>query len=312
MIKGMKKKKLYIWKRWVFFVLLTLFFTGLFFLLNNNLPQKKEKWEEDFIEESMYVDFDDIADDETVEELDIEDRSENIGKKEWTEEIISQIKDTEDTVKNHLSATELVINFIPDEFIFSRSHTIVMVLERRLFFRFIQKMTLAFYEERIDVRGKMKNKTLKIFAGQKMPLNELLAVSIHEFSHYIDIYFFKKIGAKDISNWFYDISWYSTKVIYAWQTWKDFVSGYAMTNKYEDFAETLTYYVFHNQDFLIKTLESDILLAKYNFVKISVFQNENFVDTDFSENNKIKKYYRDITKIPFSTKNFLQYIKKSI
>ena len=34
---------------------------------------------------------------------------------------------------------------------------------------------------------------------------------------------------------------------------KDFVSWYAMTNKYEDFAESFTYYILHNKDFLNKT-----------------------------------------------------------
>jgi hypothetical protein len=56
-------------------------------------------------------------------------------------------------------------------------------------------------------------------------------------------------------------------------TQKDFVSGYAMTNKYEDFAESLTYYILHNKDFLDKTKTSRILKRKYNFFSFYIFPN---------------------------------------
>jgi hypothetical protein len=93
---------------------------------------------------------------------------------------------------------------------------------------------------------------------------------------------------------------------------KDFVSGYSMTNKYEDFAESLTYYILHNNDFLEKSKKSQILKEKYNFFNFYVFNSKLFKDTDFSNNNKVKDYYRDITKINFSLENFLLYLKKSI
>jgi hypothetical protein len=85
-----------------------------------------------------------------------------------------------------------------------------------------------------------------------------------------------------------------------------------MTNKYEDFAESLTYYILHNKDFLEKTKKSYILEKKYKFFSFYLFKNEIFQNTDFSEKNIIKDYYRDITKINFSRKFFLQYLKKSI
>jgi hypothetical protein len=95
-------------------------------------------------------------------------------------------------------------------------------------------------------------------------------------------------------------------------TQKDFVSGYSMTNKYEDFAESFTYYVLHNRDFLEKSRKSNILRKKYNFFNLVLLKSEVFKNTDFSEKNIIKDYYRDITKINFSRKNFLQYLKNSI
>ncbi len=158
----------------------------------------------------------------------------------------------------------------------------------------------------------MKNRTIKLFSPQTMRKDELIAIFIHEFSHYIDIYSLERKDYSDISNKFYNVSWYSTKVIKSWMKQKDFVSGYSMTNKYEDFAESLTYYILHNEDFLAKTKKSEYLKEKYNFFSFYLFKNWLFKNTDFSKNNKIRDYYRDITKINFSLEIFLQYFKKSI
>jgi hypothetical protein len=83
-----------------------------------------------------------------------------------------------------------------------------------------------------------------------------------------------------------------------------------MTNKYEDFAESFTYYILHNKDFLIKSKSSKKLKNKYDFFWKYVFRNHIFEWTDFSKDNKIKNYYRDITKIDFSLENFLEFLKK--
>jgi hypothetical protein len=45
-----------------------------------------------------------------------------------------------------------------------------------------------------------------------------------------------------------------------------------MTNKYEDFAESFTYYILHNDDFALKAEKSDILKKKYNFFNIFLFK----------------------------------------
>jgi hypothetical protein len=91
---------------------------------------------------------------------------------------------------------------------------------------------------------------------------------------------------------------------------KDFVSGYSMTNKYEDFAESFTYYILHNDDFLEKAYYSDILKQKYDFFTKYVFRNDEFKTNYYKTTNEIKDYYWDITKIEYSLQNFLQYLKK--
>jgi len=83
-----------------------------------------------------------------------------------------------------------------------------------------------------------------------------------------------------------------------------------MTNKYEDFAETFSYYILHNSDFLERTEYSNVLKEKYNFFSRYVFRNDEFKTDKYKINTEIKPYYRDITKIEFSLENFLQYLKK--
>ncbi|MDR2640230.1 MAG: hypothetical protein LBC61_02645 [Candidatus Peribacteria bacterium] len=82
-----------------------------------------------------------------------------------------------------------------------------------------------------------------------------------------------------------------------------------MTNKYEDFAETFTYYTLHNSDFLEKTKKSDILKKKYDFFSTHIFTQKEFTSPLLESQNEIKDYYRDTTKIEYSLQNFLQYVK---
>jgi len=82
-----------------------------------------------------------------------------------------------------------------------------------------------------------------------------------------------------------------------------------MTNKYEDFAESFTYYILHNKEFLEKTKTSFILKQKYDFFSIYIFKNKEFFNSDFRVNDK-KNYYRDITKIEFDKNKLFNYLKK--
>jgi len=174
----------------------------------------------------------------------------------------------------------------------------------------IDYLKIEMYKEKWDVRWKMKYHKIKLFWIKSMSLWEYLAVWIHEFGHFVDLYFLEKKGFTDISNYFYTISWESTKVLKPWLKQTDFVSGYAMTNKYEDFAESFTYFILHNADFFKKAEKSKLLKAKYNFFNTYVFKEKQYIWTNFSEWNEVKSYYRDITKIDFSLKNFLIFLKK--
>jgi len=178
----------------------------------------------------------------------------------------------------------------------------------------IDNVWVELNKDTYDVRWKMKNWTVKLFWVLNLDKTELFAVFTHELAHYIDIYNLDSFSLTEVdpSYKFYNIAWESTKVVKASLTQKDFVSWYSMTNKYEDFAESFAYYVLHNKDFYEKTKKSTILKQKYNFFWKYIFKNKEFVWIDLWNGDKIKDYYRDITKIGVNMEKILQYFKLSI
>jgi len=88
----------------------------------------------------------------------------------------------------------------------------------------------------------------------------------------------------------------------------DFVSGYALSNKYEDFAESFSFYVFHNDIFAERATKNMSLQKKYTFFKTYVFDHEEFLGTSFGQ-EFLKTYNWDTTRIPIDMKKYLYYIK---
>lgn len=52
-----------------------------------------------------------------------------------------------------------------------------------------------------------------------------------------------------------------------------------MSNRYEDFAESLTMFVFHNQEFAERSKGNEALRKKYEFFERFVFADREFVGT---------------------------------
>lgn len=116
----------------------------------------------------------------------------------------------------------------------------------------------------------------------------------------VDIYYLRSRGTKaDPSKTFYTISWTEPTVLRSGMNASSFVSGYAATNQYEDFAEAFTMYVFHNTAFLEKTKNSPALEQKYNFLRDSVFGSY-FIGTNY-EQNPVPSSLWDVTKIVIKT-----------
>lgn len=279
-------------------LLLTVFFSFLIFIAKNYFFWWKIDFENRIVEEN-YI--------EPTINIDIDENK--IDKKLLDKKVEEKIID------NLSSANKFSYNFIPEElFLEEDSKPYFEILDLFLNNEKIEKkinfLEVFLYKEKSDVRWKMQNKKLKLFWIYNMNLWEFISVSIHEFGHFLDLYILEKKVSFDISDYFYVISWDNTTTIKAWLEQKDFVSGYSMTNKYEDFSESFTYYVLHNSDFLEKTQYSDVLKQKYDYFSKFVFRNDEFKTNNYKKTIEIKSYYRDITKIEFSLENFLQYLKK--
>ena len=112
--------------------------------------------------------------------------------------------------------------------------------------------------------------------------NNFYEVLTHELWHIVDLWIlewsskikssiFKEYGREnfkinDPSLNFYKLCFVSEKVKKPSIYTKDFVGWYAMTNVFEDFAETFNMYVNHNYVFKQMAKESNVLQKKYNFL----------------------------------------------
>jgi hypothetical protein len=134
---------------------------------------------------------------------------------------------------------------------------------------------------------------------------EFAKLFIHELAHYIDIYSFAtNWSGHDISEDFYRISWQKATTKSANQGTMDFVSGYAATNQYEDFAESFVFYIFHNATFADRALRSESLRQKYLYLANNIFPRGYFQGTDFSI-GRVPSYVWDTTKIAYSLQKYL-------
>ncbi|MFK7780615.1 MAG: hypothetical protein QM490_05800 [Candidatus Gracilibacteria bacterium] len=288
-------KKLYL------FLFSLLFFSFLIFILGNYFFGDQEKYLNEHIENTYIEPNIPVKKIEEIEK-NIEEEKNNLTEEE-KEKIKIILK----------SAYNIKFIYYPASFnatILDYTYSFKAFLNSIYVKNKIKDLKIELYKEKNDVRGRMKDRSIKMFGVQEMKVSEFNSVGIHEFAHFIDLYFFEKEIFTDISDYFYNISWDGTKILKPGLKQLDFVSGYAMTNKYEDFAESFTYFILHNGDFFKKSNDSENLKQKYMFFTKYLFMNKEFLKTDFSIGNKVKPYYRDITKIDFSLENFLEFMKK--
>ena len=159
---------------------------------------------------------------------------------------------------------------------------------------------------------------LIILRGVGMGYEELIGVLVHETGHNVDYAYLapKKEVTKsnfkdgsfplyitDPSIDFYRISWEDETTLKNTAVNLDFVSGYAMSDPFEDFAETYTYYVLHNADFKALALSSPKLYAKYRFMKYRVFNGQEFNTGDGIVNANNRPW--DITILSYTLSDFL-------
>ena len=157
-----------------------------------------------------------------------------------------------------------------------------------------------------------------ILRAVNMGTEEMVGVLIHEVAHnvdYADLIPDEEIHKSvfrdgkmtlyetDPSLDFYRISWLSNTQRKKTATNMDFVSGYAMSDPFEDFAESYVFYVLHNKDFKALAASSEALYAKYRFIKYEVFGGREFDTGD----GRVKDNQRpwDITVLRYNINEFL-------
>lgn len=166
-------------------------------------------------------------------------------------------------------------------------------------------------KEQYEPRAKIRGKNI-IVSSHILQNGEFLKLFIHELAHFIDLYFLRATDLHtDPSHEFYRISWQSPYVKHNDAGIASFVSGYAASNQYEDFAETMVWYIFHNDDFIDRAMKNDALRAKYMFFATHVFPHGEFQGTDFSVEVP-PEYLWDTTKIPILLQKYLFFLRNSL
>jgi hypothetical protein len=165
-------------------------------------------------------------------------------------------------------------------------------------------LTIILDTRQKEPRGKMQGHTITLAPGVQQD-SEFVKLLVHEVSHYIDIFYLRStLMARDPSSTFYAISWKDKSTKKSTETLANFVSGYAATSQYEDFAESLTFYIFHNEEFADRALKNSTLREKYLFISRYVFGDDTYIGTDFTL-GKVPSYLWDTTKLPISLKKYL-------
>lgn len=285
------------WKTIFLTFVLTAWFTVIIFFLN------------------IYFTNDADLENKYIEEKYIEPTASLDAPKDNLYAVIKNARTSKTKIDTNTSKWEKIkYSYFPNSFIENKEwefykKTSDLFVNSRFIFDKLESLQIYIYQDTKEVRGRMKNKKIHMFWVLALPREDFLSVFIHEFWHFLDLYILKEEVSFDISNVFYNISWKSDTVLKSWVKQKDFVSGYAMTNKYEDFAESFHYYVVHNSDFLEKAKFSDATQKKYDFFNTYVFRNWEFQTAAHKTTKEVKKYYWDTTKINYNLSEFLAYLE---
>jgi len=181
---------------------------------------------------------------------------------------------------------------------------------------YLQHLTLYFAEGR---RGLGGGSTI-ILRCSDVDDAELSSVLVHEMGHIVDTGLktgdswsgkseFKDgsipIYNNDLSLRFYRISWLDDQTIKTEAVAQDFVTGYAMTDPFEDFAESYNYYILHGKQFKEMAKYNVNLRQKFLYLKYFIFSGQEF-DNDPSElpNFTMRRY--DSTILGYNHEKFLR------
>lgn len=142
---------------------------------------------------------------------------------------------------------------------------------------------------------------------------EFMALVTHECGHVVDLGELVGVERKvpssfkdgntviwndDPSVAFYRLSWVSSSTRKESSQDADFVSGYAKSDAFEDFAETFAYYALQRKEFARIAKKNPVLAAKYAFMRDVVFADIKLPVT--GNHIRSKSIPWDVTKLPYS------------
>ena len=181
---------------------------------------------------------------------------------------------------------------------------------------YLRHLTLYFAEGR---RGLGGGSTIILRCSDVDDL-ELSSVLVHEMGHIVDT------GLKTGNRWsgnsefmdgslhiynddpslrFYRLSWEDENTIKPTAEKTDFVTGYAMTDPYEDFAESYNYYILHGKQFKEMAKYDVDLRRKYLDLKYFIFSGQEFDnDQNELEDKEMRRY--DSTVLAYDHEKFLR------
>lgn len=170
-----------------------------------------------------------------------------------------------------------------------------------------------------DGRRGLGGHNVMVLRCNNVDKSELAAVFTHEIGHLVDgsyltginkyqssgFYDFdQEVAIDDASLGFYRISWLSDKKRKSTARELDFVSLYAMSDPFEDFAETYMFYRLHGESFRLLKESSTALHEKYEFMKWKVFKGQEFGNDKVITYSDIQHRQYDATIIPFNLESF--------
>ncbi len=147
---------------------------------------------------------------------------------------------------------------------------------------------------------------------------EFVSVMVHEMGHNVDSVYLdselktnpsgfvdgsQPVYTDDLSVEFYQISWASNTVQKSSATQSDFVSGYAMSDPFEDFSEHYNAYILNGPAFREAATSSMALQEKYDFMKTHVFDGQEFYSGGLGVDLSV--YHWDMTKLAYDYEEFM-------
>jgi Putative zinc-binding metallo-peptidase len=180
----------------------------------------------------------------------------------------------------------------------------------------LQHLTLYFADGR---RGLGGGSTI-ILRCSDVSDKELSSVLVHEMGHVVDTGLYTgnswygksefrdgsyPIYNDDLSLRFYRISWSDQDTQKEGVRESSFVSKYAMSDPFEDFAETYNFYILHGEQFREMAEFDRNLMRKYLFMKYYIFKGLEYDNDPYTTAEPFTRTY-DATTLNYDQKSFIK------